>query len=179
MKDFIYDCKCQNNDKKQIEEMYQEFLQYKHDTMCEVFSYKGMCENFINLGYRKINENEIVISKEEKQKLLKEMYEQGKFDAIAGLEKDGKVVISKEELDILKDIGSLKNKVQEALNINPIEELIQVERTACKETAEKIWFQASTIVNKTKHLVQGREYLHLDALKEIIKQFGVDLGEEK
>ena len=73
MKDFIYDCKCQNNDKKQIEEMYQEFLQYKHDTMCEVFSYKGMCENFINLGYRKINENEIVIGKKEYENLKSEL----------------------------------------------------------------------------------------------------------
>ena len=48
------------------------------------------------------------------------------------------VVISKEEYEILTDISALKGKVQEALNINPIEELRQVEREARKETAREI-----------------------------------------
>ena len=42
-------------DKQMIEEMYQEFLDYKASTPCEVFSYRGMCENFIKLGYTKID----------------------------------------------------------------------------------------------------------------------------
>jgi hypothetical protein len=46
-----------------------------------------------------------------------------------------------------------------------------------KETAEKIWLQAKAIVDKTKHLVQGREYLHIDALKEIVKSCGVEVKE--
>lgn len=59
------------------------------------------CANYLidNLGYRKINDNEIVISKKDKQKLLHEMYEQGRFDALADLDKSGKVVISKKELN--------------------------------------------------------------------------------
>ena len=48
-----------------------------------------------------------------------------------------------------------------------------------KETAEKIYLQAKTIVDKTKHIIQGREYLHLDALKEIIKQFDVNIKENE
>ena len=52
------------NETKETEEMYQEFLQYKHDTLCEVFSYKGMCKNFIELGYRKINKDKVVLDKE-------------------------------------------------------------------------------------------------------------------
>ena len=34
------------------------------------------------LGYRKIPENAVVLTKEEKSKLLHEMYEQGKFDGV-------------------------------------------------------------------------------------------------
>ena len=46
-----------------------------------------------------------------------------------------------------------------------------------KETAEKIYLQAKAIVDATKYIVQGREYLHLDALKEIIKSLGVEIKE--
>lgn len=53
--------------RKQIEEMYQEFLSYKHKTECEDFSYKAMCEHFYNIGYRK--ESDTV--KEVLQKVLK------------------------------------------------------------------------------------------------------------
>ena len=35
---------------------------------------------------------------EDRRKLLHEMYEQGRFDAIADLEKEGKVVVSKDKL---------------------------------------------------------------------------------
>lgn len=45
----------------------------------------------------KLPEGALVISREEKQKLLKGMYEQGKFGVLADLEKDGKVVLSREE----------------------------------------------------------------------------------
>ena len=46
-----------------------------------------------------------------------------------------------------------------------------------KEIAEKIWNMAKLVVVATKHIVQGREYLHLDALKEIIKSCGVEIKE--
>ena len=36
---------------------------------------------------------------------------------------------------------------------------------------------AKLTVVATKHIVQGREYLHLDALKEIIKSCGVEIKE--
>lgn len=53
----------------QIEEMYQEFLDYKEATLCKVFSYKDMCENFINLGYQKIDKDSVVLSREEYEQL--------------------------------------------------------------------------------------------------------------
>lgn len=53
------------NDK--IEQMYKEFLSYKFKTECEDFSYKGMCEHFYSIGYRK--ESDTV--KEVLQKVLK------------------------------------------------------------------------------------------------------------
>lgn len=46
-----------------------------------------------------------------------------------------------------------------------------------KETAEKIYLQAKAIVDATKHIVQGREYIHIDALKEIIKNCGGEIEE--
>ena len=45
------------------------------------------------------------------------------------------------------------------------------------ETAEKIYLQAKAIVDATKHIVQGREYIYIDALKEIIKNCGVEIKE--
>lgn len=44
-----------------------------------------------------------------------------------------------------------------------------------KETAKKIYLQAKAIVDATKHIVQGREYIHIDALKEIIKNCGIEI----
>ena len=50
-------------------------------------------------------------------------------------------------------------------------------KQSSKETAEKIWNIAKIIVDSTKHIVQGREYLHINALKEIIKSCGVEIKE--
>ena len=50
-----------------------------------------------------------------------------------------------------------------------------IERIKSKETAEKIYLQAKAIVDATKHIVQGREYIHIDAFKEIIKNCGVEI----
>ena len=52
-----------------------------------------------------------------------------------------------------------------------------IENKIRKETAEKIYLQAKAIVDATKHIVQGREYIHIDALKEIIKNCGVEIKE--
>lgn len=46
-----------------------------------------------------------------------------------------------------------------------------------KETAKKIYLQAKAIVDATKHIVQGGEYIHIDALKEIIKNCGIEIKE--
>ena len=55
----------------------------------------------VNANYQKVDENSVVLTKAEKQKLLHEMYEQGRFDALADLDKEGKVVLTKEEYDRL------------------------------------------------------------------------------
>ena len=48
---------------------------------------------------------------------------------------------------------------------------------ARKEIAEKIYLQAKAIVDATKHIVQDREYIHINALKEIIKNCGIEIKE--
>lgn len=81
-------------------------IPYKRKT-CKYFEREPKSETI------KINEIEVMISKEEKQNLLKEMYEQGRFDAIADLEKEGKVVISKEEYKELYNNDLLNKKLKE------------------------------------------------------------------
>ena len=39
------------------------------------------------------------------------------------------------------------------------------------------YLQAKAIVNLTKYIVRGGEYIHIDALKEIIKNCGVEIKE--
>lgn len=53
--------------------------------------------NLYDHGCRQIDDNSVVMTKSEKEKLLHEMYEQGKFDALADLDKEGKVVLSHDE----------------------------------------------------------------------------------
>ena len=80
--------------------------------------------------------------------------------------------------DLTKEIDRLENRVKE------LEEGIAQSMLGCeflpectKEIAEKIWNMAKLVVVATKQIVQGREYLHLDALKEIIKSCGVEIKE--
>ena len=89
---------------KQIEEI-NNFIEtacdYKNRKQCRRFTTCNKCRATViyEQGYRKLSKDSVVLSKSEKQKLLKEMYEQGKFDALADLEKDGKVVLTREELE--------------------------------------------------------------------------------
>lgn len=116
----------------------------------------------------KITENEVVISKEEKQKLLKEMYEQGKFDAIADLEKEGKVVIRKEEYK--KELQAQFNKgVGAGFNMTKFKEY-----SIRKKTAEKILTNLKPLLEGFVHAETG-ENLYVNKCK----QYGVDLGEEE
>ena len=80
--------------------------------------------------------------------------------------------------DLTKEIDRLENRVKE------LEEGIAQSMLGCEflpecteEIAEKIWNMAKLVVVATKHIVQGREYLHLDALKEIIKSCCVEIKE--
>ena len=114
-------------------------------------------------GYHKIKDNEVVISKEEKQKLLKEMYEQGKFDAIADLEKEGKVVIGKEELE------SMVNAKMKCISDMAI--------IARKETAEKILKEIRGYYPCSKENCEKYESFIIELCEDLAKEFGVDLGE--
>ena len=80
--------------------------------------------------------------------------------------------------DLTKEIDRLENRVKE------LEDGIAKSMLGCeflpectKEIAEKIWNMSKITVDATKHIIQGREYLHLDALKEIIKSLGVEIKE--
>lgn len=86
-------------DQQMIEETIKEIAECNKEscqdcrTICTYFyAIKRFCELFFS-------EDSVVLNKTEKQKLLKGIYEQGKFDALADLEKNGKVVLTKEELN--------------------------------------------------------------------------------
>ena len=88
------------------------------------------------------------------------------------------VVLSREEYElwnILKKTWASDNKEVSAKDI--LETLKNTKELRSKETAAKIYLQAKAIVDATKYIVQGREYLHIDALKEIIKSCGVEIKE--
>lgn len=89
---------------------------------------------------------------------------------------EGSVVISKKEYELLTDISALKGKAQEALNINPIEELIQVEREARKQVVEDVLAPLDEMKVKEDDRHQWREN-HNDCIEKckakIAKKFGV------
>ena len=135
-------------------------------------------EALYNAGYRKIPEDSIVLSKSEKQKLLKEMYEQGRFDVIADLDKEGKVVLTREEKEEYESLIKLliydkpmKNRVYEVIK--------DIKQQTCKKTAEKIF----TELLKEKQLIDlgygdgTYEYIDVDDLEDLAKQYGVEIKE--
>ena len=161
---------------KQIEEMARIF------GSCKIFPNCITCDRHTGIrgcynrdrakvlyehGYRKINENEVVISKEEYETkkeivanwgFLQQEIMQGRFVALADLEKDGKVVISKEEYEKIT------------------KELVTEQRA--KEIAQEFF----GIVRKetAREILEIGKYCMPSGLREwIIKQYGVDLGEEK
>lgn len=110
--------------------------------------------------------------KEEKQKLLKEMYEQGKFDAIADLEKEGKVVISKNEYESFTKLSiydkPVKHRIYEFIND-------MKERTR-KETAREI---LKPLYEDCKDDSYGQVVLDFSNIESLARKYGVELEEEK
>lgn len=68
-------------DKQQIEDIAMEL--YNNQDKIDVTNPYEVAELIYNINYRKVPKDALVLTKQEKQKLLHDMYEQGKFDAIA------------------------------------------------------------------------------------------------
>lgn len=128
------------------------------------------CKNMVRIanglyeqGYRKISQGSVVLTKVEKQKLLKEMYEQGRFNAIADLDKEGKVVLTREEKEEYESLIKLliydkpmKNRVYEVIK--------DIKQQTRKETAKDVLDEVS------KHF--GGAWL-----VKLYKKFGVEIKE--
>lgn len=145
-----------------------------HFPLC--FAQKGaanlefISENNCYYYQSKLPEDSIVLSKSEKQKLLKEMYEQGRFDAIADLDKEGKVVLTREEKEEYESLIKLfiydkpmKNRVYEVIK--------DIKQQTRKETAEKI------IIFLDDHCDCDSAYLVEQTKDYATKQFGVEIKE--
>ena len=146
---------------------------------CDEYNGKP-CKNMVRIanglyeqGYRKISQGSVVLTKVEKQKLLKEMYEQGRFDAIADLDKEGKVVLPREEYERLKlELAIEKKRADESYTQKEVEEIIaSKERIKSKETAEKI------IIFLDDHCDCDSAYLVEQTKNYATKQFGVEIKE--
>lgn len=68
-------------DKQQIEDIAMEL--YNNQDKIDVTNPYEVAELIYNINYRKVPKDALVLTKQEKQNLLHDMYEQGKFDAIA------------------------------------------------------------------------------------------------
>jgi hypothetical protein len=133
-------------DKQMIEEMAKDMgiaFQISGTT-----KFATIAEMLVSYGYRKIPDGVVVLT-ESKEELLHEMYEQGKFDAMADLEKDGKVVLTREEYDGLKLIASNYGKAIKETEIKTAEkfaERLKEEVLNYCGTPEEMWlFEAGKI----------------------------------
>ena len=169
----------QMNKEKQIEEMAKDWCKYRfcRELFCRPYNQKA-CElemRFVNklieLGYEKITENEVVISKEEYEELLKlqKTYVEDLTYARTSFEEE------KEDFKLnydnhIKNLEKIIDRQSKDLN-SQADRLIDLKaelENKGKETAEKIY----TFVNSF-----GTH--NWERFKEFIKQFGVDLGDNK
>ena len=65
-------------DKQQIEDIAMEL--YNNQREIDVTNPYEVAELIYKAGYRKVDENAVVLTQEEEQDLIHEMYEKGKFD---------------------------------------------------------------------------------------------------
>lgn len=109
----------------------------------------------------------IFVSKQGKQNLVHGMYEQGKFDAIAKLQMEGKIVIDTDEYKQLKQ------------HANKVLALVQeVVTNARKETAKDFIFKVESYLgyNDDNETFTKKELLLI--LAEVAKeQYGVEVDE--
>lgn len=143
------------------------------------------CKNMVRIanglyeqGYRKISQGSVVLTKVEKQKLLKEMYEQGRFDAIADLDKEGKVVLTREEKEEYESLIKLliydkpmKNRVYEVIK--------DIKQQTRKETAEKILNELLDFVNGWFEDVEDNDFgVEFNRIsKDLAEKYGVKIKE--
>lgn len=143
------------------------------------------CKNMVRIanglyeqGYRKISQGSVVLTKVEKQKLLKEMYEQGRFDAIADLDKEGKVVLTREEKEEYESLIKLliydkpmKNRVYEVIK--------DIKQQTRKETTEKILNELLDFVNGWFEDVEDNDFgVEFNRIsKDLAEKYGVKIKE--
>lgn len=154
------------NKEKQIEEIAKEIEK-------SYTAYKGFCPrklnrcgtirnciycniatNLIEQGYRKINENEVVISKEEYELLIKNK----------GIEHIQEFATINGKLCLVKDKMVLKEYPPDAVNF------------IRKETAREI---LGALYLLTQQNACGIALIAKESVEDLAKKYGVEIGEEK
>lgn len=138
---------------KQIEEMVGVMAASNNpfvDVPIEIMP--RVAEALYNAGYRKVPECAIILTKEEYDKLG--LFEETVQEYKSG---NGQLVLVKEQKTLKKYPTDIADFIR-------------------KETAKEIYKKAEFVVNATSHLIGGKKYLYLGALKEIVNRlYGVEV----
>lgn len=137
----------------------------------------------INLGYRKINENEVVISKEEYEELinLQQTHAKDLTNAIQSYE-EKKADLKLEYNNHIKNLEKIIDRQSKDLNsqANRLIDLKEKIEQARKETAEKIFSELYMYVSRDylcglRNPYKSNNYMGL--VERLAKQFGVEIKE--
>ena len=166
-----------NTATSQIEEMVN-IIQHTEFVDISWYEAEKIAEELYKHYQPKLPEDSVVLSKDEKQKLLHGMYEQGKFDALADLEKDGKVVLLREEYNLLINIKKFFQTADSEISAgNLLVYLKEFKEEAHKETAEKILNKGKELVKKWLSRNDEKVGFMFDFKEFIKEQFGVEIKE--
>lgn len=155
---------------KQIEEMYNDFLKYKFTTPIDKFSYKGAFEYFIEQGYRKITENDIVLSRSEHQHYL--AYKLIEPQIKGCLDRERELERRIQELEAGQKSLISREKAQ-SVECNTIFALKKQAKKELKAFAEEI---------KTAFYLEFDELIPsimADKIDKIAEKYGIEIGETK
>ena len=169
---------------KQVEEMTRELSNIQTYAYMEIYPCRQkqpneiVAEHLVRKGWIKPDESAVVMTREEKVSLLHEMYEQGRFDAMADLNINGKIVLTEEEYENLQEKIRILEVQLDLERTRTLEEWLKITR---KETAEKIANNIEDILQEPyKGKTEKQEYqrkgmeeglrMALEICKEIIEE---------
>lgn len=85
------------------------------------------------------------------------------------------VVLTKKEYETLMDIKALQTQVEESLSNISNEDIANIEQQARKETAKEILKGLISNISEIKYDAVCEKIVYIDDIKELAKQYGVEV----